>query len=232
MAHYVEFLPGSRQGRLDMGVVWLKYMAAEAKNEKDELVQRWRLWGIGQEIFTDFGNKVGAAQAALSEAKDAAKRTEVIDAKVGETFTALVAAMRSLKRRFFHIPPLRVEDFAALALNAPGTPHVISGEPTAQVIVETFLVGRHQLGIRLVYMSGNPNDRANKTYRIYYKIMEQGEAPPTGPDDFGLSFPERRKNFVKDFEFGVSGKIAYFYVRVENGRKIGPAGSITSALIP
>jgi hypothetical protein len=46
----------------------------------------------------------------------------------------------------------------------PENPHVLypNPVPTAQTTVETCLVGRHELGIRLVYVTDNPDDPANK----------------------------------------------------------------------
>jgi hypothetical protein len=44
---------------------------------------------------------------------------------------------------------------AAWGIPADSTP-TASGTPTAQVTVETFLVGRHELGVRIVYVTGNP----------------------------------------------------------------------------
>jgi hypothetical protein len=100
------------------------------------------------------------------------------------------------------------------------------------VSVETYLVGRHELGVKIIYVTGSPSDPANKGYRIHYSVVAPGETPPAKPDDFRKSFYTRRKKDVIGFDFGDSGKTAYFQVVVENGGKQGPEGPIVSALIP
>jgi hypothetical protein len=72
-----------------------------------------------------------------------------------------------------------------------------SGPPTAQVTLEPFLVGRHELGVKAVYVTGSPGD------------LRQ-------------SFYTKRKKDVIEFDFGDSGKTAYFAVQVENDGKKGP----------
>jgi hypothetical protein len=98
--------------------------------------------------------------------------------------------------------------------------------------VEPYLAGRHQLGIRLLYITGSPDDPANKGYRVWYSVVGEGEEPPANPDDLRKSFYTKRKKDLIDFEYGDSGKTAYFAVQVENDGKKGPWGPLTSALIP
>jgi hypothetical protein len=44
-------------------------------------------------------------------------------------------------------------------------------------------------------------------------------------------FTKRKKGLI-EFDFGDSGKTAYFAVRIENGGKNGPWGPPAQALIP
>jgi hypothetical protein len=90
----------------------------------------------------------------------------------------------------------------------------------------------HELGYRIVYVTGDPADKANKGYRIWYVIVAPGEAPPTDPEQFNKSFYTKRMKDRKEFDYGDSGKTAYFAVQVENDGKKGPWGPIVSALIP
>jgi hypothetical protein len=46
------------------------------------------------------------------------------------------------------------------------------------------------------------------------------------------SFYTKRKKDVMEFEFGDSGKTAFFAVQIENDGKKGPWGPMVSALIP
>jgi hypothetical protein len=100
------------------------------------------------------------------------------------------------------------------------------------VTVETYLVGRHELGIRIVYVTGSPEDKANKSYRVYYKVLEAGETPPAEPSESWHSFSTKRRKDLIEFAYGDSGKTVYFAVQVENDGKKGPWGPLTSALIP
>jgi hypothetical protein len=102
----------------------------------------------------------------------------------------------------------------------------------SQVTVETYLVGRHELGVRIIYVVGTATDPANKGYRIWYSVVAPGETPPANPDDLRQSFYTKRKKDVIEFEFGDSGKTAYFAVQIENGGKQGPWGPLVNALIP
>ncbi|MDR0374683.1 MAG: hypothetical protein LBH85_03060 [Treponema sp.] len=80
-------------------------------------------------------------------------------------------------------------------------------------------MGRHELGIRIVYVTGSPNDPANKGYRVWYSVVAPGEKPPTNPDALRKSFFTMRKKDVVEFDYGDSGKQC-------------PAGPLVSALIP
>jgi hypothetical protein len=99
-------------------------------------------------------------------------------------------------------------------------------------MIETYLVGRHELGVRIIYVTGNPGDPANKGYRIWYTVIAPGETPPTDPEQLNKSFYTKRKNDLIEFGFGDSGKIVYFAVQIENDGKKGPWGPLVQALIP
>jgi hypothetical protein len=46
--------------------------------------------------------------------------------------------------------------------------------------IETCLVGRHELGVKMIYMSGNPND-SGKTAYFAVQIENEGKKGPWGP---------------------------------------------------
>jgi hypothetical protein len=137
-----------------------------------------------------------------------------------------------VKKRFFYVPPLTEADLVALGLKIPDTTPTASGTPTDEVTIETYLVGRHQLGIKIIYLTGSANNPANKGYRVWYSVVGQGETPPTNPKELKESFFTKRKKDVITFDFGDSGKTAYFAVQIENEGKKGPWGPLVSALIP
>ena len=149
-----------------------------------------------------------------------------------DAFKAMKTHMRDMKKRYLYVPPLADSDLVSLDLKIPDTHPTASGTPTAQVTIETFLVGRHELGIKIVYVTGDPNDPANKGYRIYYKVVAPGSAPPTAPGELIKSFYTKRKKDLMEFDFGDSGKTAFFAVQIENEGKKGPWGPMISALIP
>jgi hypothetical protein len=189
-------------------------------------------WGIPGPAFTEFTVRGAAASAALVTAKNETTRTPVSNARCKEAFDALTGFMRDFKRRYFLTPPLLDSDLISLGLKPHDTHPTPSSTPTAQVTVETYLVGRHELGVRIVYVTGSPKDPANKGYRIWYSVIVPGETPPANPEELHKSFFTKRGKDVIEFDFGDSGKTVYFAVMIENDGKKGPWGPMVSALIP
>jgi hypothetical protein len=189
-------------------------------------------WGIPPAVLQNLDTLISAADTTLAAAKNENTRTPVVTAQCREAFTVLTAAMRDMKRRNFLSPPLTDSDYTALGLKPHDPTSTASGTPKAQVMVETYLIGRHELGIKIVYVTGSPDDPANKGYRIWYSVIAPGETPPANPRDLRNAFFTRRKKDVITFDFGDSGKTAYFAVQVENDNKKGPWGPLVSALIP
>jgi hypothetical protein len=178
-------------------------------------------WGIPPGVLQDLGSLTQAAEAALTVAKNETTRTPVATAKCREAFDGLTAKMRDSKKRYFLSPPLTEADFIALGLKPPDPTHTPSSVPAAQVRVETYLVGRHELGVKMIYVTGTATDPANKGYRIWYTLVAPGETPPANPDDLRKSFFPKRKKDLIEFAFGDSGKTAYFAVQIENEGKKG-----------
>jgi hypothetical protein len=140
--------------------------------------------------------------------------------------------MRDIKRRHFLTPPLLDSGSISLGLKPHDSTPTPGKVPTAHVAVETCLAGRHEPGVRLVYVDGDPRDKENKGYRIWYPVAASGETPPANPDDLRKSFyTQRRKDLIK-FDFEDSGKTACFAVQIENEGGKGPWGPLVQALIP
>jgi hypothetical protein len=188
-------------------------------------------WNIPAAVIVELRTFMLKAQTALDTAKNENTRTPVATAQCKAAFDALTAFMRDFKRRYFLSPPLTDADYIALGLKPHDPIPTPSGAPTAHVTVETFLAGRRELGIKLRYVDGSPDDPANKGYRIYYRVAAPGETPPEDPERPGelpLSFFTKRRRV----EYRDSGKTAYFAVQIENDGKKGPWGPLTSSLIP
>ena len=221
MSKSTDWLPNSREGQLAMANDWISVCT-----------DRKTGWNIPDAALTELTTLRGTAAAALETAKNETTRTPVATALCKEAFDALSDFMRDFKRRYFLSPPLTAADFVSLGLKPYDTTHTASGKPSSQVMVETYLVGRHELGVKIVYVTGSTADPANKGYRIWYRVAAAGETPPDRPDDLRLSFYTQRKKDLIEFDYGDSGKTAYFAVQVENGGKKGPWGPMISALIP
>jgi hypothetical protein len=221
MATNRDWLPKSRTEQLAMADDWIAVCLGKKT-----------AWNIPDPVMENLITLKGTAANALETAKNETTRTPVATAQCKEAFDALADFMRDFKRRYFLSPPLLDSDYISLGLKPHDPIPTPSGPPTAQVNVETYLVGRHELGVRIIYVVGSPTDPANKGYRIWYSVVGQGETPPTNPDDLRKSFYTKRKKDVIDFEFWDSGKAAYFAVQIENEGKKGPWGPLVSALIP
>jgi hypothetical protein len=179
--------------------------------------------GIPESVMQNLSSLAAAAKSALEAAKNESTHTSVATARCKEAFDALTAEMRDIKRRYFLSPPLTDSGFVALGLKPHDSAQASSGVPTTQIKVETYLVGRHELGVNIVYVTGSPNDPANKGYRICYSVVGYGETPPTGTEDLRKSFYTMRKTALPQFNYGESGQTAYFAVQIENsGRKQVP----------
>ena len=221
MAHYSDWLPTTRTGILAMAKDWKTVCTAKAG-----------AWNIPAATLTELDALTQAAQTALDTAQNETTRTPVATAQCKTAFDALTAFMRDMKKRYFLSPPLVPADYISLGLKSPDARSTPSGRPTAQVMVETFLVGRHELGVKIIYETGSFDDPANKGYRIWYSVVAHGETPPADPDGLRKSFFTKRRKDVIEFEYADSGKTAYFAVQVENEGKNGSWGTLTSALIP
>ncbi|MDR1491359.1 MAG: hypothetical protein LBT05_01360 [Planctomycetaceae bacterium] len=190
------------------------------------------IWGIPAGVLQLFDTNVQATDNAFAAITNETIRTPVTIAQCKEAFDALIVYMRDMKRRYFLTPPLIDSDYVAPGLK-PHDPKPTPGKPpAAQIMIETYLVGRHELGVKIIYVTGNPDDPANKGYRIWYSVVAPDEIQPENPDDLRKSFYTKRKKDVIEFEFSDSGKTAYFAVQIENDGKKGPWGPLVSALIP
>jgi hypothetical protein len=190
------------------------------------------IWNIPTTALQELERLITIAETALSVAKTEISRTPVATAQCREAFDALTAEMRDFKRRYFLTPPLSNPDYVSLGLRPPSGSHTPTNPPTAQVVLESYLVGRHELGVKVIYVTGNPNDPANKGYRIWYSVVGAGETQPANPDDLRKSFYTKRKKDIIEFDFDDSGKTVYFAVQIENDGKKGPWGPLVNALIP
>jgi hypothetical protein len=190
------------------------------------------VWNIPGTAVTGLTTLRDTARTALETAKNETTRTPVATAQCKEAFDALSDFMRDFKRRYFLSPPLLDSNLISLGLKPHDSHPTPSPTPTAQVTIEAYLVGRHELGVRIIYVTGSPDDPANKGYRIWYSVAALGETPPANPEELRKSFYTQRKKDLIEFEYGDSGKSVYFAVQIENDGKKGSWGPMVQALIP
>jgi hypothetical protein len=221
MATSKDWLPAARAGVLGMAKDWKQVCTPNAA-----------AWGIPAAVLTELDALTQAAGTALDTAQNESTRTPVATAQCKAAFEALVAFMRDTKKRYFLVPPLDDPALVSLGLKPADHHPTPSGTPTAQVTIETYLVGRHELGVKIIYVTGAATDPSNKGYRLWYNVVAPGGAPPSNPDDLHKSFFTKRKKDLIEFDFGDSGKTAWFAVQVENEGKKGPWGPMVQALIP
>jgi hypothetical protein len=158
-------------------------------------------WGIPSGVVTDLGGLITAAQTALTAAQNESTRTPLVTVRCGEAFDALSAKMQDIKERCFLTPPLTNADYISLGLETSDPP-APGAEPSGQATLENFLLGRCELGVKIVYVTGNPDDPANKGYRIWYSVTTPGETPPADPGDLRKSFFTKRKKDLGQKAYG------------------------------
>jgi hypothetical protein len=189
-------------------------------------------WGIPQNQYSELGVVFAAAQAKLQLAQSS-ERTPVITEQCREAFEAMVSKMRFFHSHYFLVPPLDNAALVSLGLVPKDGTVTRTGKPTAQVRADLDLAGgRHQLSMEIVYLTGSPEDKANKGYRAWYKVVPQGGPAPTHPEELTKSFYTQRKKDIAHFDYGDSGKMVYMAIQVENDGIKGDWGPIVSALIP
>jgi hypothetical protein len=189
-------------------------------------------WNIPESDLTNLTSVRDLAAAALEAATDESTRTPVATARCKTMFGHLIKVMRYFKPRYFLCPPLAEADLVSLGLK-PHDPHPTpSGVPAAQVAVETYLKGQHEIGVRLSYASGGPDDPANKSFRIWHRVVGPGETPPASPEQLDKSVSTKRMNDLLELAYEDSGKQIFIAVQAENGKKKGPWGPMVSAHVP
>jgi hypothetical protein len=231
-----DWLPHKREELLHMAKTWISVLNSPADNQGGGLgppetwAQRWR---VTAEALASLESLTAIAEPIFEEAAATEFRGgRALTERLNTAFGNLDTHMRYMYRHFFLEPELSPENFAMMLLHAPDHTPTPSQAPTAQIRLETFLVGPCQLGYKAVYISGDPRAKENKGFSIKRMETNPGEPYPTGPDDFPDAIFTHRKRDIIVYPYGSSGKIAHFIARVENEGKSGPWGPITSAVIP
>jgi hypothetical protein len=202
-------------------------------------------WGIPPASITELITLFDAAQDIFLKIQSETERTKVVTAQCNAAFEAQGDAMRVMKARFFHVPPLTEADLVSLGLKPASPPSPID-TPEAQPEADLAFPGIHLVELRRIRpVAGGivPDPRSDYGVRIHYGLTgEPTQAyrfrvtgtPKTG-DDLPKSLFTRRKRELFNFD-GESGQRVYFCLQYENpsgGEKgKGPFGPMLSAVIP
>ncbi|MDR0599243.1 MAG: hypothetical protein LBG84_04065 [Treponema sp.] len=220
MSKSTDWFPNAREDVIRLAKTWVEQFEAHGA-----------AWGIPAAEIADFKAATAALDALFQRHKDNETRTPVGTQELNDAFRAQENRTRELYRLYIRDRRSDAER-VALDLNPMDHHRTPTGAPTAQVTGETFLRGRHELGIRMVYLTGGPEDRANKGYRIYYRVLEHGQSAPASPEELVKSFFTKRKKDYVPFNYEDSGKTVWMAIQVENDGKKGPWGPLFSAVIP
>ena len=221
MAKTKDWWPTSRNEQLAMAKEWARILAEVPAN-----------WEVSEDEAMEFITFAQKAEEALGNIRNRRTRTPIAREECDEAFEILEASARDLKRRRFHVPPLKRSDLIALLLKTANKKPTSAGMPTAQATVQTYLKGRYQLGFKIVFWSGDADDKANKGFRVYYKVTDHGEAAPDHPSQLTESYFTSKKRDVLYFDPSDRGKKVHIAVQIENGKLKGPWGPMVSDFIP
>ena len=238
MGEYHGWLSATRTGVLYMAKNWNELTALNG--------QRWLV------LPADIANLAAltaAADAALQKAMSA-ERTSAVTEQCREAFTALEAAMRDMKRRYFYIPPLTADDIIALGLKLHDAKPTRIGIPDILMAIAFSYPGVHLIDLHFSAQSGavSKDRRSLYSFGLRYGLMlptgpatrEQAQADhrlltavPVSPEELPCAFSTRRHSHRLEFGLEDSGKTLFITGCFLNPRsEPGAYCTIQSCLIP
>ncbi|MDR2482349.1 MAG: hypothetical protein LBD08_01815 [Treponema sp.] len=238
MSEYHGWLSTSRSGVLYM-----------AKNWNELLPVHGQRWLVLPADIADLAALTAAADAALQKARSA-ERTAAVTEQCREAFTSLEAAMRTMKRRYFYIPPLTADDIIALGLKLHDNNPSRIGIPDILIAIAFSYPGVHMIDLLLSAQAGavSRDKRSLYQFAVRYGLMlpsgpatrEQAQADhrlltavPVSPEELPCAFNTRRHSHRLEFGLDDSGKTLFI-----TGCWLNPRGEpgaycpIQSRLIP
>ncbi|MDR2447327.1 MAG: hypothetical protein LBD58_08605 [Treponema sp.] len=230
-----NWLPGTREGQLNMAKVW----ATAIQN-------KGTAWGIPTNILPELQASITESEQILQTALSA-DRTPAITTECQRVFGVLVEKLRFIKDRYFKTPPLVDEDYTALLLKVPDTTRSPRGTPKAQMTAEIGRSGTAMLILHYKYAEGTEalaDPHTDVRYQVRYGVLPPPGVEPAGtdlikapasPEELPIVFATKRKKDIINFNSADSGKTAYFDIRIENGageNGYGPWCPIFHAIVP
>jgi hypothetical protein len=217
-----DWLPASREARLEMARSWLGSMEGGAG----------RRWGMSEEFIANFRKTVAKADDEMFRPKK--DRTVGTNVLLKEAFAKLTERMRDIKRRWFLVPPLTHADLAVLGLRPHDDNPTPIGKPVGKFEAKISYTSSGALQVNIIPDGDSASHpKSNSGYRIYYGVYAHGDTPPaTGKDLRNIKF-SHHKRLTFTFEPEDKAKTAYFCIRGENGKgDEGEWGDLSSAIIP
>jgi hypothetical protein len=104
----------------------------------------------------------------------------------------LVTPKEKMLSKFIWSPAGAQKYHAITAFLLPPPHHI------QRVQAEPFLVGRHEPGLQIVYVSGDP---ANKGFSIWYKVVAPAGKPVTDSEQLDKSFTTRCHKDILQFAY-------------------------------
>jgi hypothetical protein len=159
----------------------------------------------------------------VRERQDARKRTEPV--------------LRNFCPRFFYDAPQYVTPAQLESMRLPvrDTTKSPIGKPAVRVVIEVepSKTRTHLLRWHVDEDESTALPYGTNGWVLVYKILEQGEAVPTDPDEFGHSVLVTRNPFTVEHKSGTEGKRVAYCGAFQNGKgEKGDWGEIVVAVCP
>jgi uncharacterized coiled-coil protein SlyX len=199
MAKSSDWLPSTHSEKITMARNWVTILKEGTPTNASK-------WTVPDQSVTDLENLTTKAEEVFAEDQDMETKTQVVTAKLNVAIRNLVEKMRDIKKRFFYIPPLTEDDLVALGLKIPDSTPTKTGDPTSECTIEYWLKGQHEIGIKIVFLTGSAEDKANKGFRVWYTVLDTKEPAPTNPDNLHKSFFTKKHKDIIVLDFEDSGK--------------------------
>jgi len=230
-----DWMPGKRWDILTMAKIWIQVLGENRE-----------AWEIPARVVVELRELAISVESAIN-ANNSTARGPVTAAMVNEAIGRLKHYMRSIKNRYFFVPPLTVPDLIRLHLHPADTTLTNVGVPTDPAECDLAFPAAHIVEVVNIRPNsvthGDPRSRFG--VRIHYGILApEGSVPalmmgkpfitavPKMGDDLSHSVFTRRRRHLFDFS-GFSGMRVFVCLRYENSKgKTGPFGQMRTAFIP
>jgi hypothetical protein len=189
-------------------------------------------WGVPQAALDDISDKAEHLKTLLETPQ--AARTPALNAQIRTAEKDLTKAMRDVKKRYFHAPPLADADFVSLGLRPKDTTPTNVGRPTGVPALSVTYDKTGRINVHIKVVEGATTDaRTNYGFQIYYGAFAAGSEMPASGEDLRQRRFSRQKSLNFSFQPADKGKTAFFAARCENSKgDAGDWGAMVQAVIP